>query len=544
MMRELAFLNNVIRALCLLVAIISIDGNAHVGNKECSPGGVCSDEGAEAGVSLLPLLHERHFYINGTWVDPTPPMNTLEVIDPSIAEPIAVIAVGGQLDVDSAVASARQAFPAWSIDTSSEERHAYIERLLEIYLDREEEMAWLMTMEMGAPIDMSRSAQVGSGSFYIENFLDALNDFEFQRTLPNFDDNESPATTILMDPIGVVALITPWNWPMNQIALKVIPALAVGCTCILKPSELSPLSAILFAEMMHDAGFPPGVFNMVNGNGPTTGAMLSSHPDVDMVSFTGSTRAGASISKAAADNFKRVILELGGKGANIIFADVGSDLENVVTDGVEQCMSNSGQSCNAPTRMLVERSVYDEAVEIAIMAANDHEIRSAHDEGDHLGPVVSESQYNKIQRYIQIGIEEGARLVAGGLGRPEGTNGRGFYVRPTVFVDVNNEMTIMQEEIFGPVLCIMPFDTEEEALAITNDTPYGLTNYLYSSDGSRRRRMARSLRSGMVEMNGLGQDHGAPFGGMKASGNGREGGIYGMEEFCEIKAVTGWDDDN
>jgi aldehyde dehydrogenase (NAD+) len=489
---------------------------------------------AQQECTAPPPSSEKHdFYINGSWVPPVPPQHTLQVIDPSTASPVASISLGNQADVDLAVAAARKAFESWAFETTPEQRREYIETLLEIYMKRQDEMAQLITLEMGAPIDMSRHSQVGSGTYWIQSFLEEMEDFEFERTVDG-------TTTILMDPIGVVALITPWNWPMNQVTLKVIPALAVGCTCILKPSELAPLSSLLLAEMIHDAGFPPGVFNLVNGDGAGVGAQLSSHPGVDMVSFTGSTRAGALVSKAAADTFKRVTLELGGKGANLIFADVGEDLEETVQQGVWGCFENSGQSCNAPTRMLVERSVYDQAVEIARTLAESIEVKSGHEQGDHLGPVISLQQYEKIQNYIRIGIEEGARLVAGGLGRPDGTNEHGFYVRPTIFSDVQPSMTVMQEEIFGPVLCIMPFDTEEEALAIANDTPYGLTNYVHSQDGARRNRLARRLRSGMVDMNGMGGDSGSPFGGMKASGNGREGGTWGLEEFCEVKAITGW----
>ena len=488
-------------------------------------------------------FNRTKFYINGTWVEPVEPRRLLQVINPSTAQPFATIALGNQDDTDAAVQSAREAFPSWSLSTTVDERHELIQKLLDIYEDREEEMAELITLEMGAPIDMSLEHQVGSGSYAIENFLEELDGFEFERRIPGMEDDEDAATTILMEPVGVVALITPWNWPMNQVTLKVIPALAVGCTCILKPSEIAPLSSILFAEMIHQAGFPPGVFNLVNGDGDGVGTQLSSHPDVDMVSFTGSTRAGALVSKAAADTFKRVSLELGGKGANIIFADA-KNVDRAIENGVHHCFSNSGQSCNAPTRMLVERRIYAKALDIAKRVTENTVVGSAEDEGDHLGPVASEDQYNKIQYYIGMGISEGARLVAGGLGRPDGTNEQGFYVKPTVFADVTSSMAIMQDEIFGPVLCIMPFDTDEEALAIANDTPYGLTNYLHSENGPRRRWFARRLRSGMVEANGIGQDDGAPFGGMKASGNGREGGVYGLEEFCEVKAVTGWEDDS
>jgi aldehyde dehydrogenase (NAD+) len=479
------------------------------------------------------MLEKRQFYINGAWVDPAVP-NDLDVIDPSTEDPCAVISLGGQADTDAAVSAARAAFDPWS-QTPVAERRALIARLLDIYLAREEEMAQAIMLEMGAPISLSRSDQATSGSWHTKNFLRALDKFEFERML----GSHAPNDRILMDPIGVVGMITPWNWPMNQVALKVIPALAVGCTCVLKPSEIAPLSSILFTEFMHEAGFPKGVYNMVNGDGPGVGTQLSTHPDVDMISFTGSTRAGALISKAAADTFKRVSLELGGKGANIVFADADAD---AVARGARHCFENSGQSCNAPTRMLVERSAYDAAVETAQKVAETTRVASAHEEGPHIGPVVSQVQFDKIQDMIQTGMSEGARLVAGGLGRPEGLN-RGYFVRPTVFADCNNDMAIMRQEIFGPVLSIMPFDTEAEALAIANDTPYGLTNYVQTQDGPRRNRLARRLRSGMVQMNGKSRGAGAPFGGYKASGNGREGGKWGLEEFCEVKSVSDWAND-
>ena len=341
---------------------------------------------------------------------------------------------------------------------------------------------------------------------------------------------------IAMEPIGVVGLITPWNWPMNQIALKAIPAMLAGCTCVLKPSEESPLNALLFAEFCHDAGIPPGVFNLVNGDGVGVGARLSEHPDVEMISFTGSTRAGRAITKAAADTLKRVTLELGGKGANLLFADAD---DRAVRRSVMRMMENSGQSCNAPSRLLVERSIYDQTVAQVAEIASAIKVGPAGEEGDHIGPVVNKRQWDQIQGFIQKGIDEGARLVAGGPGLPDGFN-RGFYVKPTVFADVRPGMTIEREEIFGPVLSIIPFDTEEEAVRIANDTPYGLTNYVQSTDGARRNRLARQLRSGMVEMNGKSRGAGAPFGGVKASGRAREGGVWGLEEFLEVKAISGW----
>ncbi len=472
------------------------------------------------------MLEKRDFYINGAWVSPAEP-NDFAVIDPSTEEQCAVISLGGQADTDAAVKAARDAFESWS-QTPREDRVALIKKLSEVYERRSEEMAQAMSMEMGAPIDMSRSSQVGAGSWHIQGFLKAFEDFSFDRDF-------SATEKTLLEPIGVCALITPWNWPMNQIVLKAIPALATGCTVVLKPSEVAPLSGHLFAEFVDEAGFPAGVFNLVNGDGAGVGSQLSVHPEVDMVSFTGSTRAGIAISKAAADTLKRVSLELGGKGANIIFEDADP---KAAKRGAIHCFRNSGQSCNAPTRMLVHKSRYDEAVEQAADVANNTHVGPASEEGKHIGPVVSEVQFNKIQGLIEKGMSE-ARLVAGGLGRPDGLN-RGYYVKPTVFADVSNDMTIAQEEIFGPVLSIIPFETEEDAIRIANDTPYGLTNYVQTTDTDKRRRVARRLRSGMVETNGQGFAQGSPFGGYKQSGNGREGGVYGLEEFLEVKAVSGW----
>ena len=431
------------------------------------------------------MIKKTNFYINGQWVAPEK-SNDFAVIDPSTEEQCAVISLGNQEDTDAAVQAARNAFDAWS-QTSKTDRVALLKRLLEIYNDRAEEMAQAMSLEMGAPINLSRSSQVGAGSWHLEGFLDAFDSFEFERAF-------TPTETTLFEPIGVCALITPWNWPMNQIMLKVVPALATGCTVVLKPSEIAPLSGILFSEFIHEAGFPAGVYNMVNGDGVGVGSQLSVHPDVDMVSFTGSTRAGIAISKAAADTLKRVSLELGGKGANIIFEDAD---EKAVTRGARHCFQNSGQSCNAPTRMLVHKSRYDDAVETAAAVANATRVGPASEEGRHIGPVVSETQFKKIQKLIETGISE-ARLVAGGLGRPDGLN-RGYYVKPTVFADVTNDMTIAREEVFGPVLSIIPFETEEEAIRIANDTPYGLTNYVQTQDDEKRRRVVRRLQSGMVE---------------------------------------------
>ena len=477
------------------------------------------------------MILKRDFYINGAWVGPVTPRDCA-VIDPSTEDVCAMISLGDQADTDAAVAAAKAALPAWAA-TPPAARKAVVERILAQYEARADEMARAISLEMGAPIDMSRNDQAPCLPWHLKNFLTAFDHIEWIRPLfPH-----TPNDRVALEPIGVVGLITPWNWPMNQVTLKVIPALLAGCTCILKPSEESPLSSLLFAEFCHDAGVPPGVFNLVNGDGPGVGSQLSAHPDVEMISFTGSTRAGRAISVAAAQTLKRVTLELGGKGANLIFADAD---DRAVERGVRHMMNNSGQSCNAPSRMLVERPAYDRAVEIATTVANSIKVASAHDAGKHIGPVVNKRQWDQIQGYIQKGIDEGARLVAGGLGLPEGMN-KGFYVRPTVFADVAPGMTIEREEIFGPVLSIIPFDTEAEAIAIANNTPYGLTNYVQSQDGPRRNRLARALKSGMVEMNGKSRSAGAPFGGVKASGRAREGGHWGIEEFLEIKAISGWD---
>ena len=477
------------------------------------------------------MIEKRDFYINGAWVAPAAPRDC-PVIDPSTEEVCAVISLGDQADTDAAVAAAKAAFPAWAA-TPPARRKALVEKILEQYEARHEELARAISTEMGSPIDHARNEQAPCLPWHTKGFLKAFDEIQWVRPLRA----DTPNDRIALEPIGVVGLITPWNWPMNQIALKVIPALLAGCTCVLKPSEESPLNAMIFAEFCHDAGIPPGVFNLVNGDGAGVGSQLSTHPDVEMISFTGSTRAGRAISKAAAETLKRVTLELGGKGANLIFADAD---ENAVKRGVRHMMDNTGQSCNAPSRMLVERPIYERAVEIAAKVASETRVGSAHDEGRHIGPVVNKRQWDQIQSYIQKGIDEGARLVAGGPGLPDGFN-RGFYVKPTVFADVRPGMTIEREEIFGPVLSMIPFDTEEEAVAIANDTPYGLTNYVQTQDGARRNRLALQLKSGMVQMNGKSRALGSPFGGVKASGRAREGGIWGIEEFLEVKAISGWD---
>lgn len=479
------------------------------------------------------MIEKRQFHINGCWVDPATPRDCA-VIDPSTEEACAIISLGSEADTDAAVAAAKAAFPGWAA-TPPAARRAIVARILDQYEARKLEFAQAISMEMGAPIDFALNEQAPCLPWHTKNFLRAFDTLEWIRPL----GPHAPGAMIALEPIGVVGLITPWNWPVNQIALKAIPAMLAGCTCVLKPSEESPLNAMLFAEFCHDAGVPPGVFNLVNGDGAGVGSRLSSHPDVEMISFTGSTRAGRAISKAAADSLKRVTLELGGKGANLLFADAD---DRAVERSVKRMMDNTGQSCNAPSRLLVERSVYDATVARAAAIASAIKVGPASEHGDHVGPVVNKRQWDQIQGYIQKGIDEGARLVAGGPGLPEGFN-RGFYVKPTVFADVTPGMTIEREEIFGPVLSIIPFDTEAQAIAIANDTPYGLTNFVQTQDAARANRLALRLKSGMVEMNGKPRGAGAPFGGVKASGRAREGGHWGLEEFLEVKAISGWTHD-
>ena len=474
------------------------------------------------------MIERTDFYIDGAWV-PAKGSGRFTVVDPSTEEPYATIALGNKEDTDAAVAAALRAFPGWAA-TPVADRIAAAERILAAYETRQDEMADAISHMMGAPIAFSRSSQYGAGLENIKDAIEAARAFRWSWSEGPEDHHLS------MEPVGVVGMITPWNWPISQVTLKVMPAIIAGCTMVLKPSEYTPIDAMLFAEIVDQAGLPPGVFNLVNGDGEGAGNNLSTHPDVDMISFTGSTRAGMAISAAAAPTLKRVRTELGGKGANIIFADAD---DNAVKRGVRTCFSNTGQSCNAPTRMLVERSVYDNAVEIARETAEATVVGPAHEEGRHIGPLVSERQYGRVQALIEQGIAEGARLVAGGPGRPEGFN-RGFYVRPTVFADVTNDMTIAREEIFGPVLSMIPFDSEEEAVSIANDTPYGLQNYVQSQDGAKRTRVARQLRSGVVTMNGRPRGMGAPFGGFKWSGNSREAGSFGLSEYVEVKSVSGW----
>ena len=468
------------------------------------------------------------FYINGQWVDPVTP-KTIDVINPATEDSAGRISAGSAKDIDKAVAAAKAAFPAYS-RTSREERLDILERLLAIYKRRYDEVAEAISDEMGAPLPFAQRAQAATALGHFSTAIEILKTFPFEEKHHNVH--------IVKEPIGVCGFITPWNWPINQILCKVAPAIATGCTMVLKPSEVAPFDACLLAEMFDEAKVPAGVFNLVNGDGPGAGAPLSAHPDVDMMSFTGSTRAGILIAKAAADTVKRVSQELGGKSANIVLDD--ADFPKAVSAGVAHMMGNSGQSCNAPSRMLVPMKRHDEALALAKAAVEKVKVGDPRAEGTTMGPVVSEVQFNKIQGLIQKGIEEGATLVTGGPGRPDGLN-KGYYVRPTIFGNVTNDMTIAREEIFGPVLCILPYKDEEEAIRIANDTVYGLAGYVQSGNIERARKVAAQIRAGNVSINGASGDFHTPFGGFKQSGNGREWGEYGFDEFLEIKAVAGYD---
>ncbi len=476
------------------------------------------------------MENKKNFYINGKWVTPKS-KEEIKVIDPATEENCAVITLGNKDDVNDAVNAAKKAYNSWAF-SSKEERIKLLEKLYENYKKRWADIANAITIEMGAPKDFATKLQAGTGAAHLKSFIRYLKNFIFEKPL----GEHAPNQRLIYEPKGVCALITPWNWPMNQVCLKVMPAIASGCTMVLKPSELAPLSSMILAELIDETKIPAGVFNLVNGDGATTGDALTSHPDVNMISFTGSTRAGALISQNAAKDFKRVSLELGGKGANIIFKDADPD---AIERGALRCFRNSGQSCNAPTRMLVEKSMYNDAVERLKKYTENFEVGDPKKEGEHIGPVISETQYNKIQTLIKKGIDEGAKLVAGGPGKPDGLE-KGYFVKPTVFADVNNKMEIARTEIFGPVLSVMPFETEEEAIEIANDTPYGLTNYIQTKDKEKVKRVARKLRSGMVDVNGAGIAVDAPFGGFKHSGIGREAGEHGLEEFLEVKSVGGW----
>ncbi len=472
------------------------------------------------------MSNNLKFYINGAWVDPLTPA-TIDVINPATEKVYTQISAGSAADVDLAVTAARTAFDSYA-QTSREQRLDLLQRIRELYKTRWDDIALAISEEMGAPIDLAKSWQTQLGIAHVKSAIKALQDFKFE--------TEEDGLILRHEPIGVCGLITPWNWPMNQVAAKVAPALAAGCTMVLKPSEESPIDAMIFAEILHEAGVPAGVFNLINGYGPVVGEAMSSHPDIDMMSFTGSTRGGVAVARASADTVKRVSQELGGKSANILLDDV--DIAAAVTEGVHYMMDNSGQSCNAPSRMLVPVDQLETAIEAAREAAESIAVDSPSKPGSHIGPVVNKLQFDKIQGLIQQGIDEGATLVAGGVGRPNGLN-EGYYVKPTVFANVNNEMTIAREEIFGPVLAILAYEDEEDALRIANDTEYGLAGYVSSSDVGHAVAVARRIRSGQVAINYVGGNSDTPFGGFKQSGNGREKGRWGLEEFTELKAITG-----
>lgn len=474
------------------------------------------------------MLEKLQFYIDGQWVNPSVP-RTLDVINPATEAILGRISLGSAADVDKAVAAATRAFDSFSL-SSRADRLELLQNVYEVFVRRSDEVAEAIMDEMGAPWGLAKHAQAASGTQHIGAAIEALKRYEFEERLGT--------TLVVKEPIGVCGLITPWNWPMNQIAVKVAPAIATGCTMVLKPSEIAPFDAILFAEILDEAGVPAGVFNLVNGDGPGVGVALSQHPDIAMISFTGSTRAGVSVAQNAAPSVKRVAQELGGKSANIILED--ADLEAAVRDGAKAMFENTGQSCDAPSRMLVPSAKMAQAAAIAADVANSTKVGDPREKGTRVGPVVSELQWNKIQDLIKTGVAEGATLAAGGPGRPQGLD-KGFYVKPTVFADVTNSMTIAREEIFGPVLTIIAYNNDDDAIRIANDTPYGLSGYVSSGDIDRARSVAAKLRTGMVHINGADLDALAPFGGYKQSGNGREWGAHGMDEFLEVKSVYGYD---
>ena len=465
-------------------------------------------------------------YINGQWVESSA-ATTCDIINPATEQPIGKVSLGTAADIDQAVAAARTAFAEYS-QWTIQQRLDLLERIVEAYKARWNDIGDAISAEMGAPLPFAQKSQAGSGLGHFKATIAALKEMK--------TEEQVGYSTVLKEPIGVCGLITPWNWPINQVTCKVAPALAAGCTMVLKPSEIAPIDAMIFAEVLDAAGVPAGVFNLVQGDGPGVGAAMSAHPGIDMMSFTGSTRAGVLVAKAAADTVKRVAQELGGKSPNIILK--GAPLSEAVKSGAHGMFHNSGQSCNAPSRMLVPQDHYAEAVEIAAEVARNTIVGDPADEGTHIGPVISEAQYRKIQGLIEKGIEEGAHIAAGGPGKPEGLK-TGYYVKPTVFRDVNNDMTIAREEIFGPVLCMIPYSTLDEAIAIANDTEYGLSGYVYGANAEEAMAVARRMRTGMVHLNGAPNDVNAPFGGYKQSGNGREWGAHGIEDFLEVKAVMG-----
>ena len=467
----------------------------------------------------------QKFYINGKWVKPNS-TKTMAVLNPATEDLIGEIILGNSEDVDMAVSAAKNAFNSFS-KTSKNDRLELLNKIRQISEKRFEDLANAMTSEMGAPHRMARDAQADAAIGHLDGFIDALKKHEEKIVLSNTD-------VLLKEPIGVCGLITPWNWPINQITLKVLPVIATGCTCILKPSEHTPLSAMVYAEILDEAGVPDGVFNLVHGDGEGVGVSMSRHPDIEMMSFTGSKRGGKSVTIESAETVKKVTLELGGKSPNIVFADC--DLDEKVKDSVNECMFNTGQSCDAPTRLLVEKKCYDEVIDIAKKTAEEIKVGDPTLDGDHLGPLFDKIQFDRVQNMIQVGIDEGAKLLVGGLGKPDGHE-KGWFVKPTIFSDVNTNMRVAQEEIFGPVVVIIPFDDEDEAIGVANDTPYGLAAYLQTGDKERAERVSRQLRAGGVHVNGGGYNYGSPFGGYKESGNGREGGDMGLEDYLETKAL-------
>jgi aldehyde dehydrogenase (NAD+) len=473
------------------------------------------------------MKDRRQFYIDGKWVNPAK-VRDLAAINPATEEPVATLSLGNTADIDRAVAAAKKALDSYA-DTTVDERVALLRRIIEVYRSKSEELAQAISLEMGAPISLSRAAQVPAGLAHLSEILRVLERFKFEEVMGS--------TLMRREPIGVCGLITPWNWPMNQITCKVAPALAAGCTMVLKPSEIVPLSSFLFAEILHEAEVPPGVFNLVNGEGVTVGAALAAHPDVGMVSFTGSTRAGIAVASTAAPTVKRVTQELGGKSANIVLDD--ADFEKVVKEGARSCFRNTGQSCNAPTRMLVPRARTASAAAVAKQVAEESVVGDPFSERTQIGPLASHAQFEKVQGLISQGIREGATLVAGGPGRPEGLS-KGYFVKPTVFANVSNDMTIARNEIFGPVLSIISYEDENDAVRIANDSPYGLAGFVSSGDIDRARRVAKRIRSGNVHINGARVDFAGCFGGYKQSGNGREWGEAGLQEFLELKAIFGY----
>jgi aldehyde dehydrogenase (NAD+) len=475
------------------------------------------------------MVDRLKFYIDGAWAAPAS-AKTMPVVNPATEEAMYEVSLGSAADVDKAVAAARRAFESYSM-TTPEERAALLQRVIEVYKGRMKEIAAAISDEMGAPMPLAERAQAAAGLGHLTTTLEVLKTYPFEERLGS--------AMLLREPVGVAGMITPWNWPLNQIACKVAPALAAGCTMVLKPSEYTPTSALIFAEVLHEAGVPAGVFNLVNGLGPEVGAAMASHPGLDMISFTGSTRAGIDVAQRAAPTVKRVTQELGGKSANIILDD--ADFEKAIGGGAAHCFMNSGQSCNAPTRMLVPFARMEEAAAIAKATADKTKANDPKEAGTVIGPVVNRTQWEKIQALIEKGIQEGATLAAGGPGRPAGLN-KGYYVRPAVFANVTSDMTIAREEIFGPVLSIIGFKDDEDAIRIANDTPYGLAGYVSSGDIARARRVSRRIRAGNVNLNGVFNELAAPFGGYKQSGNGREWGRFGLEEYLEVKAVAGWGD--